>query len=126
MELIGKASWGLAWQILAENIVVHHPVNEVPITGREDVARFLASLRISFPDIEVVIQNAFGDEDQVAVRWQMNGTNSGALLGHPPTGKRATWSGISILSVQNNEITEIWMLQDLLTISRQLGMRLAA
>ena len=48
------------------------------------------------------------DGDLAAQRWSITGTQQGEFMGAPPTGKKTTMSGISMMRIANGKIVEIW------------------
>jgi predicted ester cyclase len=59
--------------------------------------------------------------DEVVVRYTAEGTQQGALLGVPPTGKRFRISAISIYRLAEGKVAEQWEQGDLLGLMQQLG-----
>ena len=57
--------------------------------------------------VRVLIQIAEGD--LVATQWQITATLTGSYLGHAPSGKTATWTGVSIDRFENGKIVESWV-----------------
>ena len=55
------------------------------------------------------------------VRWTVEGTHRGELLGIRPTGKHVRFSGISIYRLAGRKIAEQWEQWDRLDLMRQLG-----
>jgi predicted ester cyclase len=79
-------------------------------------------LRRAFPDLHFVIEDLFGEGDKVVVRFTVGGTNDGPFMGRPPTGKTARWSGVTINTFKDGKVTEEWVMPDILSIMKQLGM----
>jgi predicted ester cyclase len=75
----------------------------------------------AFPDVRFTINDQFADGDKVATRWTVTGTNKGALMGIPPTGKHSTVSGITIDRYQNGKAIESFTNWDTLGMFQQLG-----
>lgn len=75
----------------------------------------------AFPDLQVEILMQIAEGDLVATRWQFSATQTGAYLGHPPSGRRATWTGIQIDRVDNGRIVESWVDWDKYRLFAQLG-----
>ncbi len=63
----------------------------------------------AFSDFQVRILIQIAEGDLVATRWQFSATQTGHYLGHPPTGKRATWTGVQIDRIENGKIVESWV-----------------
>jgi predicted ester cyclase len=56
-----------------------------------------------------------------ATRWQFSATQTGDYLGHPPTGRRATWTGVQIDRFENGRIAESWVDWDKYRLFEALG-----
>ena len=89
----------------------------------ENLAAFqsaLASVFASFPDLHVEIHDVIAEEDRVAVRATMHGTQLGEFRGIPPTGKRISSSAINSYRIVNSRIAEEWWQHDVLGLMEQL------
>jgi steroid delta-isomerase-like uncharacterized protein len=60
-------------------------------------------------------------DDQVAVRYTLEGTHQGLFAGVPATGKRVKLSGIAIFRLADGRIAEGWGCADFLGFLQQLG-----
>jgi predicted ester cyclase len=56
-------------------------------------------------------------DEKVVVRFTNRGTNTGAFMDHPATGKHAQWLGIGIYTVRDGRITEAWFAEDIVGCS---------
>lgn len=109
-------------QIMAEDFIDHNASPDLP-KGIEGFKTFLKMIASAFPDINVKTEDILAEGDKVTVRLTVTGTHKGVLLGKfPPSGKKASWSGIDILKVSNGMIVERWSQRDLLGMMRQLGL----
>ena len=96
--------------------------NDGAIHGRENVKAYLQGFLTALPDIKLTVEDIFGEGDKVFSRARLQGTNTGAFNGMPPTGKRVDVSWImNAARVQNGLIVEEWEIVDQLEILRQLG-----
>jgi len=75
----------------------------------------------AFSDFQVRILMQIAEDDLVATRWQFSATQTGPYLGHPPTNKRATWTGVQIDRVENGRIVESWVDWDKFRLFKELG-----
>jgi predicted SnoaL-like aldol condensation-catalyzing enzyme len=78
-------------------------------TGREGIKNFFGS--VVFPGLSnfnTTFEDIIGEKDLVAARWQQSVTQSGVWLGRPPSNKRTTIGGISIVRVRYGLIVEEW------------------
>ncbi|OGO31481.1 MAG: hypothetical protein A2136_10410 [Chloroflexi bacterium RBG_16_54_11] len=120
-EMLGKANWGLANDILAPDIIMHHPSSPQPVVGAGNVVGFLGAFRGGFPDMNMKVEFTFGEGEMVAVRWLMSGTHTAALFGIPPSGKAVNVAGISLLRFSDGKVVEDWVSEDSLGLMQQIG-----
>ena len=95
----------------------------------------VAMVRRAFPDLRFAADVVVSDGQFVTGRWTMTGTNTGTfdLFGLPPTGRPISMTGQEIFRERHGKLAEIWHLEDVPGMLRQLGlepppaiMRLAA
>jgi hypothetical protein len=60
------------------------------------------------------------EDDKVLVRWSATGTQTGELMGVPPTGKQVRFSGIEAIRVVDDQAVEEWEELDRLGLMTQL------
>ena len=76
-----------------------------PMTGRQAVVAFYATLLGAFPDIQVKILRIVDQESAVGLEYEATGTHAGPLAGPvgelPPTGRQVKMRGASIGSVDH-------------------------
>ena len=78
------------------------------VKGREDVAGLFAGVVASLPNAHAAIKDIFGQGNQVVVRVVVSGTQQGALLGIPATGRNIHWDGVDIYRLKGGKISAIW------------------
>lgn len=112
-------AWALAWntgrtgaldEIMAPEYVRHDGGSE-PV-GLEEHKQRIIALRCAFPDLTCVVEDIFGEEDRLAIRWSSTGTHQGEYLGVPATGRELTVAGISLSRVHVHRIVEEWVTWD--------------
>jgi predicted ester cyclase len=86
---------------------------------RESMRRFFSSGPA--PDLHLVIEDMIAEGDKVVLRFTWSHTHTVPSLGVAPTGKRISWTGISINRLSNGKIVEEWANFDDLGRQRQLG-----
>ncbi len=114
--------------------VVRRLVDEVLNAGRLDVVdelyaprlapaakRWIAPFLASFPDTRMAVVDLIAEGDKVAKLWSFEATHEGEFLGMAPTGKRITWSGITIYRVSGDRVVECIWRTDALGLLQQLG-----
>jgi steroid delta-isomerase-like uncharacterized protein len=107
--------------IFAPSYRLHYPDMSADAVGPEVIRGLIDAYRQAFPDLHFEVDDAFGSDDTVLVRWTASGTNRGSLLGMPATGRFARWTGMSVLRVENGRIVEDWVENDRLGMLQQLG-----
>jgi steroid delta-isomerase-like uncharacterized protein len=93
-------------------VVMHGPADFVPFAER---------IRSTFPDIKTTVEDAFGVEDKVVVRWSAGMTHRGDALGIPATGKPVRITGMTLVRIANGQIVEGWDNWDQLAMLEQIG-----
>jgi predicted ester cyclase len=81
----------------------------------------VAECHTAFSDFDVAILTQVAEGDLVATRWQFEGTQRGEYLGRPPSGRRATWTGIQIDRFADGKIVESWVDWDKYRLFETLG-----
>jgi steroid delta-isomerase-like uncharacterized protein len=99
--------------------VVHGYQGVAP--GLDSVRAFYQGFWASFPGNQLQFDEMVAEGDEVAVRFRVEGTHEGALMGLPPTGKAFTMPGITILRFADGRCVERWSQADFLGLLQQLG-----
>ena len=109
-------------ELLAHDAVGMGEVEDgVPVRGPAEFIPFTERLRGAFPDINIAIDDIFGSEDKVVVRWSASMTHKGDHLGMAATHKPVRLTGISIVRIANGQIAEGWDNWDQLAMLKQIG-----
>jgi steroid delta-isomerase-like uncharacterized protein len=123
-ELFGQGNLAVADEICAADYLNHDP--SAPPggwpRGPEGSKAIVLAYRAAFPDVQFIIEAQIAEGDQVVTRWTGRGTNTGSLMGMPPTGKSMTITGISIERFMDGKIAEVWVNFDMLGMLQQLGL----
>src|ERR1051326_642353 len=59
-----------------------------------------------FPDRYFKEELLVAEGDRVVLHWSMTGTNTGPILGRPPTGKKVHWTGTEFVRIVDGKIIE--------------------
>jgi steroid delta-isomerase-like uncharacterized protein len=97
----------------------------VEIRGPREFEKFVKKIRGAFPDQKITLEDAFGADDKVLVRWSATMTHTGEGLDIPPTGKPVKVTGISIAQIENGKIVRGWDNWDQLAMQQQLAIAAA-
>ena len=89
--------------------------------NRETFKQVVMSRRASFPDILVTVDDQVAEGEKVSTRRTWHGTQQGPYRGIAATGKRVTWTQISIVRFVEGRIVEDWAVADELSVLQQLG-----
>ena len=107
-------------EVFAADAVDHNAAPGQP-PGREGIKLVNLGFRVAMPDMQLTVDDVVAEDDKVVWRWTAQGTHRGELMGIPPTGRRATISGISIDRFADGRIVERWLQMDMLGLLQQLG-----
>jgi steroid delta-isomerase-like uncharacterized protein len=91
------------------------------VTGSANVAGLFASVVAAFPDAHITIDDIFGQRDQVVVRVVVSGTQEGAILGIPASGRHVQWDGVDVYRLSHGKISNIWAGDDWTAILNDTG-----
>jgi steroid delta-isomerase-like uncharacterized protein len=80
--------------------------------GVSDLKQQIAAWRRAFPDLQVTIDEIIAEGGSIAVRITWQGTHEGEFMGIPPTGSRVVVSGVDVLHVRHDMVTEAWHYSD--------------
>jgi predicted ester cyclase len=87
----------------------------------DNVAGVVGGFIAALPDLTASEQSIVAEGDTVAVRYVVEATHQGALLGIPATGKRVRWDAVDVYRVSNGKIVEEWAADDMLAVLIGLG-----
>ena len=120
-EVWNKGEVDLLDDLLTENYINHTPSTPNPPKGASGLKPIIRAIRKGFPDLHYEIKDIIVTKEKVILRVIMTGTQTGPLLGIPPTGKKVEVNQINIEKIENGKIAEHWRVTDELTMMKQLG-----
>jgi steroid delta-isomerase-like uncharacterized protein len=91
--------------VFAPHAVIHNSGAPDPLNV-EGFKQFGGVFRTAFPDGMLTIEDQIVDGDKVVSRITYRGTQTGEMLGIPPTGKPVTVSAMIIDQFANGKIVE--------------------
>ena len=98
---------------------VEHGIHEIH-EGEEAIVQLLDAHFTAFPDYRGRTHAIIEEGDTVAVRYSAEGTHTGEYEDIDPTGLAATWTGMAMYRVEDDQIAEIWIEEDRLGLLEQL------
>jgi predicted ester cyclase len=84
---VDMGNFDKAASLLSPDVKVYIPVSPKPLT-REEYRQVGEGFRMGFPDISHKVLESTESGSTVAMRGLFTGTNTGSLMGNPPTGNR--------------------------------------
>lgn len=95
-------------------------------TNDEKLLEHIAFFEGAFPKYELFIEEMMTEGNKVIVQARATGIHEGALNGIPPTGKKMDLPFCIRYTIENEKITDHWLIADQLVLMEQLGVMPAA
>jgi steroid delta-isomerase-like uncharacterized protein len=100
---------------------VNHDPTAPDVRDLDGLKGYAATVFAAMPDFHVTSQDMVAEGDKVVSRWTASATQTGQLLGIPPTGNPLTWTGISVYRLADGKVRETWWSKDVAGMLEQLG-----
>lgn len=113
-------------EMYAPNYIGNFSGQPEPVRGALGLQQFIQIYRAAMPDMHFTIEDLIAEGDKVTWRFTARGTQTGELMGIPPTGRKATVVGIVISRFEGGKWVEDWVNYDGLGMLQQLGVVPAA
>ncbi len=91
-----------------------------PHHGRSGVCQRTKRYLLAFPDLQIQAEETLINGDQLVILWRAKGTHTGAFMNIPPTERKVTFRGVSLLWVQDKKITRGVYMWDVAGLLREL------
>jgi steroid delta-isomerase-like uncharacterized protein len=88
---------------------------------QEGIRASMISFTKAFPDFQLTIKELIAEGNKVAGIWEFSGTHLGTFREIPATGKRVTWMGVDLYTVENGKIASLVRGADSQSLLQQLG-----
>lgn len=118
-DAFGGGDLAVIDQLVAPDFVEHQ--SGAQGIGPGALQRLVGSLRASFPDLQLSIEEIAAVDDRVWVRSRGSGTDTGGVAGRPPSGRRIEIDVIDVVRFENGLIAEHWGVADRLGMLQQVG-----
>ena len=105
--------------LVAEDFVPHNWPGVGP--GRQPLKQAQQRIRQGLSDVQMTINDLFGEGDRVAVRLSSHARQTGEFMGMPASGKEYTIEEIHIFRVRDGQIAEHWLQMDRMGMLTELG-----
>lgn len=120
-QVFNQGKTSLIDEILTADFVEHEELPPDIPPGREGVKVLPEMMHDAFPDFKATIDDLIAERDKVVVHMTWSGTQEGAFMGIPASGKYFTISVIDILRFSEGKIVEHWGVMDSMGMMAQLG-----
>jgi steroid delta-isomerase-like uncharacterized protein len=118
-EVWGRKNLDAIEEYHASNSVIHSPDGK--LHGPAGYRRLYSIYARAFPDCELLIEEMIAEGDKVMTQYVLKGTHRGDLMGIPPTGRRVSIPGTTVMRIAGGMIVEERALWDRLALAKQLG-----
>ena len=105
-EALNQGKLELVDELFNSDFVDHSTPEQA--TGPTGVKDFFSSVRSSFPDIHVTIDDMIAEGSKVVVRTTWYGSQQRRETDNDPTGKQGRGTLIQIFRLENGQIVEEW------------------
>jgi len=121
-EVWNKGNLEMMDELYSADVIRHFLPDGSKLIGRDELRDRIRNHRKAFPDWTEEIVLIVAEGEFVAIHFKSTGTNEGSFLGNPPTGKQIQTNDMSIYRIVDGKIVEQWLLPNLLSLNRQLGL----
>jgi steroid delta-isomerase-like uncharacterized protein len=118
-DAYNKKNEAILSEVIADDYVDYG--HEPPGRGVQGAKGDYQDIARAFADARFDIDEMFGSDDRVVVRWTLHATHTGPFAGLSPTQRKAAVRGISLYRLRDGKITETRNQADLLALFTQLG-----
>lgn len=118
-----KGDFSVLDTLIAPDAIDHSTEGDVDEKekGSASFRAIVSMFRSAMPDIALTIEDEIYAGDKVVHRWTLTGTDSGGIMGNPPTNKQLSFTGITTVRFRDGLIVERWANVDELGLLQQLG-----
>ncbi|MFQ5552259.1 MAG: ester cyclase [Thermoplasmata archaeon] len=120
-EAWNKGNLSFVDEHFSEDFVPHFLPPNLP-ANREGLKQYISMWQNAFPDFHGRVEDVIAEGDRVVLRWDFQGTNKGAFMGVPATGKEGRVTGVSTFRLADGKVAEAWAESDALGLLVQLGL----
>jgi len=103
-----------------KDVVMHASPSD--IVGIDSSRAYYANFLTGFSNITFTIKDVFGQGDKLVKYWNFKGTHTGVFFSIPPTGKRVSLDGTTLVRMSNGKIAEERDFFDNMDFMTQLGL----
>ncbi len=120
-EFWNQGDAAVADEIIGSDWIWTTSFSPQPIPGAEVLKQFQQGAALSFPDLQITVDDYFAEGNTVMARVTFTGTHEGELMGIPATGKAFTYTDICYHQIENGRLQESVQIADVLGLLQQIG-----
>jgi predicted ester cyclase len=91
------------------------------VEGVDNLLGLLRGFIGALPDLNAREQDIVAAGDTVAIRFVVEATHNGDLLGIAPTGRKVRWDAVDVYKFRDGKISEEWAADDMAAILHAVG-----
>lgn len=118
----GKGNLSVVDDTISKDLLEHQRFDPMLPPGPLGMKALITGLRKMFSDFEFTIEDIAVDGSKVWSRSRASGTNSGSIMGKPPTGMKMKIEVFDVCKLQDDKIVEHWGVPDQLGMLEQIGL----
>ena len=112
---------GSATSSLVTSNVSWHGGTLGDVSGSANVQGLFTSIVTALPDLHSTVYDVVAQGNEVVVRQVITGTQKGAIIGIPASGKTVSWNAVDLFVLSNGKISQIWAGDDWTAILYDTG-----
>ncbi len=120
-ETLNTGDLEAAAEFLLPDLIQNLPGLPEPLIGRDIWTANTQMFLAAFPDLNVTIDDIFGEDDKVAMRLTFRGTHTGDFLGNAATGREVSFKSVELYRVEGDKIAEEWVSPDINSLMGQIA-----
>jgi predicted ester cyclase len=121
LEAISEKDFSVIDKLYDPSYQRHDP-DSPQVRNREEYRKYLIGLCTIFPDLHFTVDDVFAEDDKVACRFSITGTQAQPWRGLPSTGRQVALTGINISKFTGDKVVEDWFNTDIFSLALQLGL----
>ena len=120
-EAWNQGNFSSARTLYPADYQLHDDTLPAPVIGPDGICEFVRGFRTGAPDIRLSIEQVVAEGNFVAWSFRVKATQTGMLLGIPPTNRQISITGMVLSRFENGKWVEDHANWDVFTMLRQLG-----
>ena len=102
--------------------MVDHQMMPGQKPGLAGLKEMMMGMHTAIPDMKFTINQITADSNTIWALSTMTGTNTGSMMGMPPTGKAINVQAVDIIRLSNGKAVEHWGFMEEKKMMEQMGM----